>query len=226
MDDDGEGHRAKADRMGSLVIAGTGLALVLFVLAHLGAVGLSLVDPAAFEDLAAALHRQLWLPVLEFSLTLAALAHPLEALRRQLALRRARGAPAVSLVSRRHGPAEALAAFAGRAMPWSGALLLLFLLVHLAQLRWHQPQQGRELAALMAVLHVPWWLALYSGAGVALGLHLLHGVESAHRSLGLLDSANRQRLRCSARALSLLVGGGFAALPVALVLLPAWVGRS
>ncbi len=212
--------------MGTLVMASTGLALVLFVLAHLGAVGLALVDPATFETLVTALHRQFWLPVMEFFLAIAALAHPVNALRHQLAQRRARGAPAASLVSRRQGPAESLAAFAGRAMPWSGGLLFLFLLVHLAQLRWHRPLEGRGLAALMAVLHVPGWLILYSGAGLALALHLLHGVESAHRSLGLLDGANRPRLRLSGRALALLVGGGFAALPLALLLRGSMAGGS
>lgn len=208
----------RVERMASLVIAGTGLALVLFVVAHLGAVGLGLVAPASFEALATALHRQLWLPVLEGALAVAASAHGVDALRRHLALRRAAEMPAASRVSRRLGPAEGLAAFAGRAMAWSGGLLLLFLLVHLAQLRWHRPPDGRELAALGAVLRVPWWLALYSGAGLALALHLLHGVESAHRSLGLLDPANRARLRLAGRVLALLVGGGFAALPLALVL--------
>jgi succinate dehydrogenase / fumarate reductase, cytochrome b subunit len=212
--------------MSSLVIAATGLALVLFVLAHLGAVGLSLGSPLAFEALATALHRQFWLPWAESSLAIAALAHPLDSLRRQLVLRRARGTPPVSLVSRRQGPLESLAAFAGRAMAWSGGMLLLFLIVHLAQLRWHRPPAGQELATLMAVLQRPWWLALYCGAGLALALHLLHGVESAHRSLGLLDAGNGGRIRAAGRLLAVLLGTGFAALPLALVLQGAGSARA
>jgi len=203
--------------MSSLVIAATGLALVLFVLAHLGAVGLSLGNPVGFEALATALHRQIWLPGAELFLALAALAHPLDSLRRQLVMRRARGTPPVSLLSRRQGPLESLAAFSGRAMAWSGGLLLLFLFIHLAQLRWHRPPEGQELAALMAVLQRPVWLALYCSAGLALALHLLHGVESAHRSLGLLDGGNGRRIRVAGRLLAVLVGTGFAALPLALV---------
>ena len=55
-------------------------------------------------------------------------------------------------------------------------------------------------------------------AGVALALHLLHGVESAHRSLGWLDPANGGRIRRLGRGLALLLGGGFTLLPFALVI--------
>ena len=61
-------------------------------------------------------------------------------------------------------------------------------------------------------------LALYALAGLALALHLLHGHESAHRSLGLLQSDNRAAIRLAGRALALLLGSGFALLPLALVL--------
>jgi succinate dehydrogenase / fumarate reductase cytochrome b subunit len=55
---------------------------------------------------------------------------------------------------------------------------------------------------------------------VAVGLHLLQGLESAHRSLGWLEPANAAALRVASRLLALLLGGGFLALPLAL----AWRG--
>ncbi len=202
-------------------IAVTGLALVLYLTAHLAGVGLALVDPAGFERFATSLHQQAWLPWLEVALLAAGLGHPLLSLHRAHRNRQARGASAGPLRSRRQGPWESLAALAARLIPWSGSLLLIFLALHLAQLRWHRPPAGAELAAVLAVLRAPWCLALYAAAGVAAGLHLLHGAESAVRRLGLLEPDNALALRLGGRGLALLLGAGFTLLPLALVLRPA-----
>jgi succinate dehydrogenase / fumarate reductase cytochrome b subunit len=198
-------------------IAVTGLALVLFLAVHLGGVGMALVDPAGFERFSTSLHQQAWLPCLEVALLAAGLGHPLLTLHRARANRQARGPAAGALRSRRQGPSESLAALAALLIPWSGSLLLLFLALHLAQLRWHRPPDGAELAALLAVLQAPWCLGFYAVAGAAAGLHLLHGTESAVRRLGLLEPANAAALRLVGRGLALLLGAGFALLPFALV---------
>ncbi|MCP9834305.1 MULTISPECIES: succinate dehydrogenase [unclassified Cyanobium] len=199
-------------------IAATGLALVLFLTIHLGGVGMALVNPTGFERYATSLHQQAWLPWLEVALLAAGLGHPLLSLHRARANRQARGPAAGPLRSRRQGPSETLAALAAQLTPWSGSLLLLFLALHLAQLRWQRPADGAELAGVLAVLQAPWWLALYAVAGAAAGLHLLHGAESAVRRLGWLEPANAAVLRLVGRGLALLLGAGFALLPFALVL--------
>lgn len=202
----------------SLVLAGSGLALVFFLVLHLGGVSLALLEPLRFETFAAWLHGRLWLPLAESVLGLALLAHPLLALGRWFENRARAGASAAPRRSRRGGGLEGLAATSGRWLPFSGALLLLFLVVHLGQLRWSRPTAGAELAAVLNALASPAALLLYGLAGVALALHLLHGVESAHRSLGWLDPANGGRIRRLGRGLALLLGGGFTLLPFALVI--------
>lgn len=202
-------------------IAATGLALMLFLTVHLGGVGIALVDPMGFERYATSLHHQAWLPWLEVALLAAGLGHPLLSLQRARANRQARGPAAGPLASRRHDPLAPLATLAARLIPWSGSLLLLFLAVHVVQLRWHRPAAGAELAAVLAVLQAPWCLVLYGVAGAAAGLHLLHGAESAMRRLGVLEPANAALLRLAGRGLALLLGAGFALLPIALVLSPA-----
>ena len=196
----------------------SGLSLALFLMLHLAAVSLALVDPARFERLAAALHQQVWLPAAELLLAAALLLHPALALLRTLRNRRARGPSAGPLRSRRAAGAEAVAALAARWAPWSGGVLLVFLVVHLLQLRLHRPAPGDELAALLAALASPVSLLLYGLAGPAVALHLFHGHESAHRSLGWLEPANRERIRRLGRGLALALGAGFSLLPVALVL--------
>ena len=105
-----------------------------------------------------------------------------------------------------------------RSMAILGTLILLFLVVHLAQLRLNRPAAGAELEALLAALASPFSLGLYGLAGAAVGLHLLQGYESAHRSLGWLEPGNRERIRWAGRALALLLGAAFGVLPIALVL--------
>lgn len=199
-----------------MVLAATGLLLVLFLGVHLGGVGLALVDPQGFEDWSTSLHAWGLLPLLEGALGVVFLLHPLRAAAKALA--NAAAAPGVQggRRSRRGGGLEALAALAARTSPWSGALLLLFLVVHLAQLRWVRPPAGGELAAVRAVLAQPQGWVLYGAAGLALALHLFQGVESAHRSLGLLDGANAGLLRWLGRLVAVLVGGGFCLVSLAL----------
>lgn len=202
-------------------VAVSGLVLVLFLVVHLGGLVPAVVDPAAFERYAALLHRQPWLPVVEAALLVALLVHPALALGRALRLARARGTAPALRRSRREGPGDGVAALAAAQAPWIGAVLLLFLAVHLLQLRWHRPAAGQELAALQAVLRSPASMALYVAGSLAAGLHLFHGHEAAHRSLGLLDPANGARIRALGRLLALMLGGGFALVALILRLVPA-----
>jgi succinate dehydrogenase / fumarate reductase cytochrome b subunit len=196
--------------------ATSGLLLVLFLVLHLAGVALAPLAPARFEAYAAALHRSAWLPAAELALLAVALAHLGLSLARALANRRAGNGAA--LRSRRSGPLAPLAALAARSPAAGGVVLLGFLVVHLAQLRWPRPLAGAELAALGAVLASPWSLLLYLAGGLALALHLFHGGEAAHRSLGLLQPANGAPIRAATRLLAVLIGGGFVAVTLALAL--------
>jgi succinate dehydrogenase / fumarate reductase cytochrome b subunit len=199
----------------------SGLALVLFLLVHLVGVSLAPLAPQRFEAWAAALHRSVWLPGLELTLLAVALLHLAFSLVKRLSNRSA-GNTAV-LTSRRRGPLAPLAAFAARQQAWAGGLLLVFLGVHLRQLRLPRPAIGDELATLQAALRSPLSLGLYLAAAAALALHLFHGAEAAHRSLGLLDPRNGGRIRTAGRLLAALLGGGFA-LVAALLAWGVWVG--
>jgi succinate dehydrogenase / fumarate reductase cytochrome b subunit len=226
-DGDGAGASIGASSAGAPWIrtgsAASGLMLVLFLLLHLAGVALAPLDPQRFEAYAAALHRSAWLPLAELALLAVALVHLGLSLARVLSNRRA-GNTAV-LRSRR---GDGLAALAARGQAAGGAVLLGFLVVHLQQLRWPRPAAGAELASLQAVLTQPLNLLLYLAAALALALHLLHGGEAAHRSLGLLNPANGGRIRRGARVLAMLLGAGFAGvtamLALVLPLAPAGAG--
>ena len=177
---------------------------MVFVLAHLAGVVLAAINPAVFEAYATALHAKPWLPVVEWALAVVAVLHL--ALTAAVVISNRQAGNRAVLVSRRADPVAALAA---RTAPWSGSVLLVFVLVHLRQLRWPRPASGEEWARLLQALDPAWALLLYGAAGVALGLHLFHGGEAAHRSLGWLDSASRDPIRSTTRWLAAVVGGGF-----------------
>ena len=189
----------------------SGLLLVLFVLVHLGGLVPALTSPATFEHYADSLHQIPWLPAVEIALTLTALIHVgLTVLKTVLNRQAGNGA---MLRSRRDKP---LAALASRSKLIGGLVSLGFVVTHLQQLRFPRAAAGHELEALETVLHHPLNLALYAIASLALGLHLLHGAEAAHRSLGWLTPQNKLWLRRSGQGLAALSSGGF--LLVSLVL--------
>lgn len=205
-------------------VALSGLALVLFLVLHLAGVSLALLAPLQFEVFAAGLHASPWLPAAELVLLLLALAHLGLSLVKRLANRAAGNTAA--LRTRRRGAMAPLAALAARSQAIGGGLLLVFLVVHLRQLRLPRPMAGAELQALQAVLAQPLSLVLYLAAAAALALHVFHGGEAAHRSLGLLDPANAGRIRSAGRLLAVLLGGGFAAMSLVLAMVPPTLGGS
>ena len=188
-------------RIGSAL---SGLLLVLFLVVHLVGLLPALIAPLQFELYATALHHQPWLPLLEVSLAAIAATHLTFTVAKTLRNRRAGNTSA--LRSRRGRPLEALAS---RSKVAAGMITLGFLALHLKQLRWPRPGDGLERDVLLQVLQEPISLAIYAAGSLAIGLHLLHGAEAAHRNLGLLTPANGPNIRWGGRLLAIGIGGGF-----------------
>lgn len=200
-----------------LPVALSGLLLVGFLILHLTGVSIALPDPDLFEHWAASLHHSFWLPLAELALLAIALTHALLSLLKRLLNMRAGNT--AQLRSRRRDPLGPLAAVAARSQGPAGLVLLVFLVLHLIQLRLHRPPDGSELLALQTVLAQPLNLLLYVLAALALALHLFHGGEAAHRSLGFLNPANAGRIRLTARILAITLGGGFTVVTLGIGLL-------
>ena len=191
----------------------SGLLLVLFLVVHLAGLLPALIAPVQFEQYATVLHQQPWLPLLEISLAAIAAVHLSLTIAKTL---RNRGAGnTATLRSRRGRPLEALAS---RSKVAAGVITLGFLLLHLQQLRWPHPTDGLERLVLQQVLHQPFSLVVYVAGSLAIGLHLLHGAEAAHRNLGLLTPANGASIRWGGRLLASGIGGGFLLISLGLAL--------
>lgn len=214
----GFGPSVLPGRLSRTWTAASGLLLVLFLVLHLGGVSLAVVAPERFSRYATSLHAAPWLPLAELGLLAVAATHIGFSLHK--AIRNRRAGNRAALASRRGDP---LAALAARSQFAAGLLTLIFLVFHLGQLRWPRPAAGADLAALQAILSQPASLLLYLAAALAIGLHLFHGGEAAHRSLGLLDPRHGLLIRRTGRGLALLVAGGFAGLSL-WIALPALAG--
>ena len=191
----------------------SGLLMVLFLVVHLAGLLPALIAPVQFEQYATVLHHQPWLPLLEISLAATAAVHLSLTIAKTL---RNRGAGnTATLRSRRGRPLEALAS---RSKVAAGVITLGFLLLHLQQLRWPHPTDGLERLVLQQVLHQPFSLVVYVAGSLAIGLHLLHGAEAAHRNLGLLTPANGASIRWGGRLLASGIGGGFLLISLGLAL--------
>ncbi len=191
----------------------SGLLLVLFTLVHLGGLIPAVLAPERFEAYASALHSSSWLRPVEIGLAVIAVAHVGITITKAITNRRAGNIAHLS--SSRDAP---LAALASRSKGMAGLLTLTFLVVHLYQLRWPRPAAGQETAVLSSVLQQPLNAVLYAAAALMLALHLLHGTEAAHRSLGWLSPTNSFALRTGGRLLAALIGGGFLLISLSLAL--------
>ena len=188
-----------------VLLAGSGLMLMVFLVIHLIGVAIAPLAPLQFEYYASALHHSWWLPVVEGLLLLAASLHVSLSLSKTL--RNWRAGNHAQLQSRR---GDRLGSWSARLQPLGGLTLLLFIAVHLKQLRLPRPAPGLELLHLSASLQSPITLTLYGLACLALGLHVVQGGESAQRSVGVLNPKNAGIIRSTARAVGLILGQGFA----------------
>jgi succinate dehydrogenase / fumarate reductase, cytochrome b subunit len=132
--------------------------------------------------------------------------------------RRARG---TRYASRQHWVA---ADFAARTMRWTGVIVLLFILFHLANLTWGvQPAapgqfvHGDVYANVVASFSRPAVAGFYLAANLALGVHLYHGVWSLFQSLGISHHRLHRIKRGLAIGFTLFVTGVNLTFPIAVL---------
>jgi len=103
----------------------------------------------------------------------------------------------------------------------SGALLLAFVVYHLLHLTvgvLHPHfEPGHVYANVVTGLHSVPIAAIYVGAALLLGLHLLHGLWAAARTLGLRPETAARRRRPAAGVVSAAIAIGFASIPLAVL---------
>ena len=179
----------------------SGLFLVFFIGLHLAGVIFAGINPDAFEIYASNLHSSIFLPYFEIVLATAFIIHIFLTLKKVLK-NRSSGNKAI-LKTRRN---DYLGVLASKIQPFTGLILVSFLIIHLLQLRFPRPGDNLELISLKNKLGGVHILVLYSLASISLFFHMVQGIESGHRSLGLLSQRNSLNIRYISRFISIFFG--------------------
>lgn len=195
-----------------LGMALTGLILYSFLIGHLvGNLQLFAADGgAAFNAYAAFLTGIPLIIPIEMILLAVLLVHVYLATSLSLAARRARPqgyANQVSVGGR---------SLASRTMIWTGSIILIFLVIHIRTFKYGEVGHGTLFDLVAGTFRQPIWAAGYVVVMGVLGFHLWHAMHSAFQTLGW-DA--RVGWRRASIVMSLLIAGGFAAIPVYFLLL-------
>ena len=202
----------------------TGLIGVGFVIAHLAGNLQVFIGPDKINSYGAALHGPLaevtWL--VRAVLIVAVMLHVL------MAYQLTRGSAAARPIGYNKREPQ-VATLASRTMTWGGALLLVFIIVHILHFTtesidpagWrgmtdahgHRDVYGNIIASFRI-----WWVAVfYVVSMLALGLHLYHGAWSSVRTLGYAKSSTHPRRRRIALAVATIVWLGFTLIPLSVI---------
>ena len=197
-----------------VVMAGTGLIWVAYLITHLLANLLVFQGPDKINAYSAFLHGTggaLW--AARLVLLAALVLHVVVAV--QLASRRhdARPAPYAG------GYRPQVSTLASRTIRWSGALLLLFLVYHILHFTVGTAHpafaESNPYQNVATGFHDPAVVLVYLVAIAFVGLHLYHGVWSSGRSLGISPPSPQPLRRSVALILALLIWLGFSLIPLA-----------
>jgi succinate dehydrogenase / fumarate reductase cytochrome b subunit len=206
--------RARAAFGDKVVMATTGTLLVAYLITHVLANLLAYAGPAYINGYGALLHATgplLW--VARAVLLAVAVLHVRAAVRLARLARDARG---MAYARERRQAAS----YATRTIRWGGALLLVYLLVHVPMFTGGMLHPSfvphDDFHNVVHGFRAPWIAALNVAAALVTGLHVLHGVRAASATLGVPPRASRL-VRATALALGLLMALGFASLPLAVL---------
>lgn len=195
----------------------TGLGLSLFVLSHMIGNLLILVSPEAYNRYGHALISNPAIYLAEAGLVFLFLYHSVAGIKLAIQNRKARpGRYAVSA----SGPKAA--SLSSKSMAYSGSLILVFLILHIATFKYgthysatYNGVEMRDLHRLVVeVFQSPGYIAWYLLCLVLLGVHLSHGFASTFQSMGLYHVRYQPLIKKAGWAYAILVTAGFIVQPL------------
>ncbi|WP_281260452.1 succinate dehydrogenase cytochrome b subunit [Pseudosporangium ferrugineum] len=207
-----------------LVMAVTGLLLVVFLYAHMVGNLKVFVGAESFDHYAHWL-RTIGMPLVpqdwylwiqRFVLTAAVIGHIVAA---TILARRARKARPVRYVHR----TRVQGSYAARTMRWGGVIILLFVIYHILDLTTGtlNPVGDRQHPYANVVADFApdrWYVTVfYTLAILSVGFHLRHGLFSAVRTLGQRTPRGERLARAAALALSAVLVAGYLSVPFAVL---------
>ncbi len=201
-----------------LLMALTGLLLILFLVTHMAANLLVLVDGEAYNDYSHALISNPLIYVAEFGLLALFVAHSVSGI---IVYLRGRSARPEGYRDDRWAGGTSHKSFSSSTMILTGAFFLLFVPFHIWGFKfgaYYDAGNGmRDLHRLVIEeFQDPLLVGFYVVGMTLLGFHLWHGFGSAFESLGV---THRKALRRSGNVIATVLAGGFMIIPLAIYFL-------
>ncbi len=213
----------------------TGLFLVMFLLVHLTANLALLLGPDAFNIVSHFMGTNPIIQIMQPFLALGFIAHIFYATILTLQNQKARGSESYNKTVNSHQ-----SSWASKNMYILGSMVLAFLVLHIFNFFWKIKVTGSPLLneveidgemmenayALVVGLFTDASLgmvysAVYALGAIALGFHLTHGFWSAFQTIGMSNDIWRKRWTVLGYMFAFAVGGGFAIIPIFLMLFGA-----
>ncbi|MDJ0840131.1 MAG: succinate dehydrogenase cytochrome b subunit [Acidobacteriota bacterium] len=194
------------------LMAVTGLGMAGFLVIHLSGNLLLFVGEQTFNDYAAFLHKQKWLPLARIGLIAITVVHIYLAFQLAMQNKTARG-------TEYYYKAASDATLASRSMIYTGCLIFFYLIIHLMNFTFETVEGPAGLYGLVVTkLSNPTYGLFYVGAMVVLGLHLVHGIQSAFQSFGIGHRGHTPHLKKALIGLAVLISAGFALIPIIMMI--------
>jgi len=212
--------KAFSSSIGSkFLIAFTGLALLGFLIAHLAGNLLFIAGPDAFNEYSHKLISNPLIYLAEIGLVAIFLLHIFKTVAMLANSRSARPERYAKTRWAKSKNDRSRKSFSSSTMILTGTITALFVVTHLMTFKfgpYHETAAGiRDLYSLqLAVFSNPGYVAFYIVAMVVIIFHLWHGASSAMQSFGFNNPTWAPRFIVGGRILAVVIGLGFAILPV------------
>ncbi len=213
-------QKAFSSSIGSkFLIASTGILLLLFLISHLAGNLLFIAGPDAFNEYSHALISNPLIYAAELGLVAIFVLHIIKTVGLVAGSYAARPQRYAKRTWAKTKNARSRKSLSSSTMIVTGTITLLFVVTHLATFKYgayyETPEGLRDLYRLqLAVFSNPGYVAFYLVAMGVIVFHLWHGVTSALQSFGVNSPTWTPRLLVIGRGLAILIGLGFAILPI------------
>jgi succinate dehydrogenase / fumarate reductase, cytochrome b subunit len=192
-----------------------GLALCAFAFGHMTGNFLVFQGADKFNAYGDFLHNLPMFRLIEISLATLFLAHIVMGI--TLAYQNRKARPQGYAVNRSSGGAT----LGSSTIAYTGVYFILFLVVHLMNIRFHilpTPVAGAsEYDVTAAVMANPVWAIFYVVSSIVLGIHLSHGLQSSFQSLGFYSRQYTPILKKISLAYGIVITVGYSAIALFLL---------
>jgi succinate dehydrogenase / fumarate reductase cytochrome b subunit len=197
-----------------LLMAVTGLCLIGFLAVHLLGNFMAFAGSAAFNDYAAKLHSlQPYLSVFNLGLAILGLIHIV--IGTLLFFENLKARPKGYRVYKNPGGRT----IGSNTMPYTGALILVFVILHLFKFTFVDKSVTPIYQQMAAVFANPVWVLIYVVAMVIVAVHISHGFWSMFQTFGLNHPRHMPLIMKLGLVVTLVFGIGFGILPIYLLII-------